>query len=81
MSEEEQGGSQPDAEGIMLTDVKEKKELLSSYFIPKLHRMKTQTEDNEKADNCFKEIPVIKSRFTKSQEPKDFASMIPKTCH
>lgn len=81
MSEGEQGGSQLDADGVMLTDVKEKKELLSSYSIPELHRMKTQTEDNEKADNCCKEILIIKSRFTKSQEPKDFASMIPKTCH
>lgn len=40
--------------------------------------MKTQTEDGEEADSWSKETPV-KSRFTESQEQKDFVCMIPKT--
>lgn len=64
MSEEEQGGSLLGADGVKLADVKVKTE---------------DPEGSEKADSCFKEILVIKSRFAKSQEQKDFASMIPKT--
>lgn len=35
-------------------------------------------EDGEKAERCFKDMPAIKSRLVKSQEPKDFAGMLPK---
>lgn len=45
--------------------------LLCSWVTQRL-----QTEEGEEADSYLKEMPVIKSRFIKSQELKGFANMI-----
>lgn len=58
---------------------KRKQNSLARTLFPSCTGDEEAVRDGGKADSSFKEIPVIKSRFIKSQEPKDFGSMTPKT--
>lgn len=79
MSEEERGGSRRAADSVLLADVKGEADSPAPTLFLSYTEQEEAGRDGEKTDGSSKEIPGIKSRFTKSQEENDFGRTIPKT--